>query len=125
MDVTSTHYYVKLFIKRLRKNDPEVIPPEQLDDFIDAVFGNVLDLRECNRRLLETMYVRQREQAPIIQVIGDIFLTAAVEFRLPYPNYVGHLPVAEKRMKDELEHNAEFRRFVEVRICFSLYQWSC
>ena len=61
------------------------------------------------------MYVCQREQAPIIQVAGDIFLTAAVEFWLPYPDYVGHLPVAEKRMKDELEHNVEFRRFVEVR----------
>lgn len=60
------------------------------------------------------MYVRQREQAPIIQRIGDIFLTAAAEFRLPYPDYVGHLPLAEKRMKDELENNQEFRRFHEV-----------
>ncbi|GJJ11168.1 hypothetical protein Clacol_005400 [Clathrus columnatus] len=103
-----------LFIKPLRQNDPEVIPPEELDSFIDTVFGNVLDLRECNRRLLETMYVRQREQAPIIQRIGDIFLTAAAEFRLPYPDYVGHLPLAEKRMKDELENNQEFRRFHET-----------
>jgi len=61
------------------------------------------------------MYVRQREQAPIIQRIGDIFLTAAAEFRLPYPDYVGHLPIAEKRYKDELESNGEFRHFVEVR----------
>ncbi|KIJ55471.1 hypothetical protein M422DRAFT_151724 [Sphaerobolus stellatus SS14] len=102
-----------LFIRPLRKNTPEIIPPGELDSFIDDVFGNVLDLRECNRRLLETMYVRQREQAPIIQRIGDIFLTAAAEFRLPYPDYVGHLPVAEKRMKEEIERNAEFRHFVE------------
>ncbi|KAF8517935.1 Dbl-like domain-containing protein [Hysterangium stoloniferum] len=103
-----------LFIKPLRKNYPQIIPPDELDGFIDAIFGNVLDLRECNRRLLETMYVRQREQAPLIQRIGDIFLTAAAEFRLPYPDYVGHLPVAEKRMKDEMEHNAEFRRFIDI-----------
>lgn len=86
-----------------------------MDEFIEDVFGNILDLRECNRRLLEVMYVRQREQAPIIQGIGDIFLDAATEFRMAYPNYVGHLPVAEKRVKDESEHNVEFRRFVEVR----------
>ena len=95
--------------------NPPVIRPSEIDDFIDDVFGNILDLRECNRRLLETMYVRQREQSPIIHGIGDIFLDAATEFRLAYPNYVGHFPLAEKRMKDELEHNAEFCLFLEVR----------
>ena len=58
--------------------------------------------------------MRQREQAPVIQGIGDIFLDAATEFRVTYPSYVGNLPLAEKRMKDELEKNAEFKRFVEV-----------
>ena len=88
--------------------------PIEIDEFIDEVFGNILDLSECNRRLLEMVYVRQREQAPVIQTIGDIFLAAATEFRLAYPIYVGHLPVAEKRMKDEMEKNAEFKRFIEV-----------
>jgi RHO1 GDP-GTP exchange protein 1/2 len=91
------------------------VPRHEVDDFIEDVFGNMLDLRECNRRLLETMYVRQREQAPVIQRIGDIFLGAAVEFRLAYPIYVGHLPLAEKRMKEEVEANPEFRVFLEVR----------
>ncbi len=91
-----------------------------MEEFIDEVFGNILDLRECNRRLLEVMYVRQREQAPVIHGIGDIFLDAATEFRIAYPNYVGHLPVAEKRLKDETEHNAEFRRFLEVSFLISL-----
>ena len=87
-----------------------------MDDFIDEVFGNILDLRECNRRLLEVMYVRQREQGLVIHGIGDIFLDAATEFRLAYPNYMGHLPAAEKRLKDELDKNAEFRRFLEVSV---------
>lgn len=104
----------QLFIQPLRRANPPIIRPSEVDDFIEEVFGNILDLRECNRRLLEVMYVRQREQAPVIHGIGDIFLDAATEFRLAYPNYVGHLPVAEKRMKDELEKNAEFRRFLEV-----------
>jgi RHO1 GDP-GTP exchange protein 1/2 len=60
------------------------------------------------------MLVRQREQGPIIQRIGDIFLGAAAEFRMVYPVYVGNLPVAEKRVKEEAENNAEFRRFLEV-----------
>ena len=108
----------QLFIRPLRNANPPVIRPSEIDEFIDEVFGNVLDLRECNRRLLEMIYVRQREQAPVIQGIGDIFLEAATEFRLAYPIYVGHLPVAEKRMKDEMDKNAEFKRFVEVRDTF-------
>ena len=113
----------QLFIRSLRMANPPVIRPSEIDDFIDDVFGNILDLRECNKRLLETMYVRQREQSPIIHGIGDIFLNAATEFRLAYPNYVGHYPLAEKRMKDELEHNNEFRRFLEV--CFSGVLFFC
>ena len=83
---------------------------------MDEVFCNVLDLRKYNRHLLEIIFVRQREQAPVIYGIGDIFLEATTGFRLGYPAYVRHFPVAEKRMKDELEKNADSKRFVEVRL---------
>ncbi|KAJ7035591.1 Dbl-like domain-containing protein [Mycena alexandri] len=102
-----------IFIRPLRAANPPVIAANKLEDFIDEVFGNILDLRECNRRLLEVVYVRQREQAPVIQRIGDIFLDAATEFRLAYPIYVGHHPLAEKRMKEELDANPQFRLFIE------------
>lgn len=103
-------------MKPLRNADPPVIPYEHLDDFIEEVFSNVLDIRECNRRLLEVLAVRQREQYPIIQRIGDIFLHAASEFRTAYPIYVGNLPAAEKRWKDEVEQNSDFKRWLEVRV---------
>ena len=102
-----------VFIKPLRAANPPVIA-SHLDDFIDELFGNILDLRECNRRLLEVMYVRQREESPVILRIGDIFLNAATEFRFAYPTYIGHYPVSEKRLKDETEANPEFRLFLEV-----------
>ncbi|KAJ7173704.1 CNH domain-containing protein [Mycena filopes] len=102
-----------VFLKPLRTAIPPVIPLDRLEDFIDEVFGNILDLRECNRRLLEVMYVRQREQAPVIQRIGDVFLAAATEFRLAYPIYIGHHPLAEKRLKEEMDANPEFRIFLE------------
>ena len=86
----------------------------ELETFIDDVFGNLYEVRESNRRLLEVMNVRQREQPLIIQRIGDIFLEAASEFRIVYPTYVGHLPLAEKRLKEESENNSDFRRFLEV-----------
>ncbi|KAL1658879.1 CNH domain-containing protein [Schizophyllum commune] len=105
----------RVFIRPLRNANPPVIPKHEVDEFIDDVFGNILDLRECNRRLLEVMYVRQREQAPVVQRIGDIFLDAATEFRLAYPIYAGHHPMAEKRLKEELEQNGAFRLWIEDR----------
>lgn len=105
-------------MKPLRAANPPVIPLDEIDSFMDDVFHNILEIRDVNRRLVEVMEVRQREQYPIIQKIGDVFLTAATDFRVVYPNYVGNVPVAEKRLKDELESNAEFRRFVEV-LCYT------
>ncbi|KAG6332497.1 hypothetical protein ID866_6590 [Astraeus odoratus] len=102
-----------LFIKPLR-HATHIMPEAKLYEFIEEVFGNILDLRECNKRLIEALYVRQREQAPIIQKIGDVFLEAARTFRYAYPTYVGHLPLAEKRLKEEMEANGELRLFLEV-----------
>jgi hypothetical protein len=92
-----------------------VIPYTELDGFIDDVFGNFYDVRRANSQLLEILNVRQREQSLVIQRVGDIFLQVATEFRLVYPPYVGHLPLAEKRLKEEAEGNHEFRLFLEVR----------
>ena len=103
-----------VFIKPLRAANPPVIASQLMDDFIDELFGNILDLRECNRRLLEVLNVRQREESPVILRIGDIFLNAATEFRFAYPTYIGHYPISEKKLKDETEANPEFRLFLEV-----------
>jgi len=102
------------FVKGLRLAQPPLMTPLVLEDFIEEVFGNILELKECNKRLLDVMYVRQREQYPVIQSVGDIFLDAATEFRGVYPNYVGRYPMAEKRLREEMEQNPEFRIFLEV-----------
>lgn len=96
-----------------------MVKASELEDFIEDVFGNILDLRECNRRLLEAICVRQREQAPVVQMIGDVFLEAATEFELAYSIYVDHLPMAEKRLKDEIDNNWNFRLFLEVSHMYS------
>ena len=103
-----------VFIKPLQRANPPIISPLDLEEFIDEVFHNILELRECNHRLLEVLYVRQREEGPVVKRIGDVFLDAATEFRTVYPTYVGHHPIAEKRVKEELEKNSEFRLFIEV-----------
>jgi hypothetical protein len=104
----------QIFIRPLRNANPPIIPYTELDGFIDDVFGNFYDVRRANSQLIEILNVRQREQSLVIQRVGDIFLQVATEFRLVYPPYVGHLPIAEKRLKEEAEGNHEFRLFLEV-----------
>lgn len=118
--ITSEEQYIRdldivetVFIKPLQRANPPIISPLDLEEFIDEVFHNILDLRECNRRLLEVLYVRQREEGLVINRIGDVFLDAATGFRISYPTYVGHHPIAEKRVREELERNSEFRLFIE------------
>ncbi|KIM21778.1 hypothetical protein M408DRAFT_80040, partial [Serendipita vermifera MAFF 305830] len=102
-----------VFIRELRLSQPPIIRLDQLEDFIKDVFGNFFELRQRNRELLNVILVRQREQVPIIQRIGDIFLGAAAEFRMVYPTYIGNLPFAEIRIKEEAETNVNFKRFLE------------
>ncbi|KAH8833423.1 CNH domain-containing protein [Flagelloscypha sp. PMI_526] len=92
-----------------------VIPPDNLHDFVSVVFSNILDLRECSKRVLETLYVRQQEQSLASQKVGDMVLEAADEFRLIYPNYIRGHPAAERRLVEEINSNINFRLWLETQ----------
>ncbi|KAJ3755039.1 CNH domain-containing protein [Lentinula raphanica] len=121
-----------VFIKPLRemsvpiiKHSPSTDPLAAQHAFIDSVFSNILDLRETNKRLLEILRIRQREQDPVIQRVGDVFLEAATElFRVVYPVYVAGWARAERRLREEEEEeqpdgetkgNREWKTWVEDR----------
>lgn len=108
----------QLFIVPLRQADPPIIRPSELDIFIKTVFSTILDVRACTKRVLDALIARQREQAPVINAIGDIFLEAATQFRVTYSHYLGHLPAAEKRVQEEMDSNVMFRVFVQVKLKF-------
>lgn len=107
-------FAIQIFIVPLRSASPPVIPHSRLGPFIRNVFGDVLSLREPNRRLIDAMSKRQRDQGEVISKVGDVFIQAVVDFESVYPAYVGRLPLAETALKDEMENNAEFRLFLEV-----------
>lgn len=106
-DLTAMYNFV------LGLREANVIPFWRLETFITEVFGNAMEIRESCRRVIDHFSIRQREQAPLIRTVGDIFLEAATEFRLVYPEYTGNVPAAEEAVKKELEDNAEFRLFNE------------
>ncbi|KAG5730352.1 Rho1 guanine nucleotide exchange factor 1 [Termitomyces sp. T112] len=100
------------FIIPLKTTKPSVVR-SGLDEFIDDVFGVLLSLRECNRRLVEAMHIRRREGESVIRTIGDIVFEAVIDFMSPYPAYIGHHLIAERRLKDEIDNNPYFRIFLE------------
>ncbi|EPQ31558.1 uncharacterized protein PFL1_00891 [Pseudozyma flocculosa PF-1] len=108
-----------LFVKGLQKpsaaGDPPPLPigPER-DAFIAEVFGNHLELTAHIRQLVERLHVRQREENPIVQTIGDIFLGAALDWGDAYVQYLVHYPLAISRVKREMAINPRFKAFVET-----------
>ena len=106
-------HFCQVFIRPLRNANPSIIR-DDVNEFIEEVFGNILDLRELNRHLLETLHIRQREQGKIISRIGDLFFDAVTEFQLAYPVYIGQIPGAEKRLREEMESNGAFGAFLDV-----------
>lgn len=108
-----------LFVQGLQRpsdaGDPPPLPigPER-DDFIREVFGNHLELAAHIRALVERLHIRQREENPIVQTIGDIFLSAALDWGDTYTTYVVNYPLAISRVKREMTINPRFKAFVEA-----------
>ncbi|CAG8663994.1 30717_t:CDS:10, partial [Racocetra persica] len=102
----------ELFIKGLRTASPPVIPPNQLESFIQEIFFNVLKIRDHNRKMLERLQKRQKENL-VVAVIGDIFFDCALEFGNDYIDYNGHFPIADNIIRSTKLKNPEFKRFLE------------
>lgn len=108
-----------LFVRGLQKpsdtGDPPPLPigPER-DTFLREVFGNHLELTAQIRELVERLHIRQREESPIIQTIGDLFLSAALDWGQVYNAYLINYPLAISRVKREMSVNPRFKTFVEA-----------
>lgn len=98
----------------LRAAQPPILhPPEVLEKFIEDVFTNLSALRLANERLLDLFNERQREQYPIIEMIGDVFLVIPQNFRTLYAEYLSSLPHAEQALDQATERFPELRTFIE------------
>lgn len=58
----------------LRNASPPVISPERLPGFLSEVFWNLRDILVHHQRMLGELFVRQRDQHPLIQSVTDIIL---------------------------------------------------
>jgi RHO1 GDP-GTP exchange protein 1/2 len=58
----------------LKTADPEIIPQSRLKTFIPELYGNIDSILIHHQRMLAALFVRQREQHPLVQSIADIIL---------------------------------------------------
>jgi len=86
---------------------------EELESFVRDVFGLVMPLQGHIQAFVDRLLERQREEAPVVQHIADVFVRAALEWSNAYTEYVMHYPIALARFKAEVAGNARLRRFVD------------
>ncbi|KAF8656182.1 hypothetical protein AX16_002622 [Volvariella volvacea WC 439] len=94
---------------------PPIIKREELDSFIQQVFGNFAEIMGFHQVMLGALFARQREQHPLVQSIADLILDLVVrdDFRTAYEVYIKHYPLAESRHKRELDRNPAYKEFLD------------
>jgi RHO1 GDP-GTP exchange protein 1/2 len=57
------------------------MPKERAGDFVSKVFWNLDEILAHHRHMLRSLFVRQRDQHPLIQSVADIILDSTSSFR--------------------------------------------
>jgi hypothetical protein len=92
------------------------MPSHRLDAFIAGVFHNVGDLVSHHRQLLDKLYAIQLQEHPVITSITAALLDTLLNAREAYVAYIENYPMAVYRVEEEMESNATFADFLEVRL---------
>jgi hypothetical protein len=101
------------FIIPLQTANPPIVQPYgKLDQYVRQLFSNIVEIRRSSRALLDNFAIHLREQGPLVQNVGDIFLEAAIEFRSLYPTYTDNLPKAETLLNKLLEEHRPFAHWM-------------
>lgn len=101
------------FAAQLRADARAPLRGAALDAFVRDVFFNCHELTLHIGAFVEQLHVRQREDAPVVQHIGDVVLAAALEWGTAYAAYVQHYPIAVDRLKREMRASPAFAQWVE------------
>ena len=86
----------------------------ELESFIATVFGNRAELARHVAAFVDRLHERQREEHPVVQGIGDVFLSAALEWGPAYTQYVRNYPLALQRLREEAASNPRLVQFLEA-----------
>ena len=101
------------YVELLRADRRAPLKGAALESFITQVFFNFGELAQHIGAFVEQLHVRQREESPVVQHIGDVVLAAALEWGHVYTAYVQHYPLAVDRLKRMAAANPLFAQWVD------------
>ncbi|KAJ3374107.1 RHO1 GDP-GTP exchange protein 2 [Allomyces arbusculus] len=99
----------KLYMAKISRNG--YIPPAELPLFMTNIFGNILDLRDANKRLANALVRRQQERY-VVQRIGDVVLSLVDALAPHYVTYAGHHPWAKYHLEVEMARYPDLAAFL-------------
>ncbi|SPN99948.1 related to GDP/GTP exchange factor Rom2p [Cephalotrichum gorgonifer] len=103
-----------LYRDQLRTRQPPIIAPQNMERFLEKVFGKVDAVQATNKNhLLAQLKYRQQEQGPWITGFSDLFREWIRKARTAYVEYASAYPLALFLMKREAERNLHFRQFLD------------
>ena len=100
------------FVDPIMAAGDAIIRSDDQSTFFAEVLLNVFEVREHAGAFLEAMLERQREQAPVIQAMGDVCHAAARDWGPAYEQYLAESSLAEDRVKQERLDNPAFDQFL-------------
>ncbi|KAF3019352.1 hypothetical protein E8E14_010724 [Neopestalotiopsis sp. 37M] len=103
----------RVYLRRLMAAQPNIIPAQRLDHFVDAVFGNLIPVTRASEDLLARLRGLQNKEGPWITGVSSIFRDWVRQAKGPYLRYAEAFPYAAYLMRVEIERNHEFQQFVE------------
>ncbi|BEJ01662.1 hypothetical protein CcaverHIS631_0603440 [Cutaneotrichosporon cavernicola] len=103
------------FLIPLQTASPPIVQPYgTLDQYVRGLFSNIVEIRQASRALLENFAIRLREQGPLVQNVGDIFLDSASQFETLYSPYIDNLPKADTLLNKLIEENLPFSHWLQA-----------
>jgi hypothetical protein len=88
---------------------------KERDDFVEAVFWNILDVHQVNSKLCDQLTKRQKQFAGrAVDRVGDILAENVPNFE-PFVHYGAHQLFAKHHFEEEKVKTPAFAKFVEVR----------
>ncbi|KAF9918737.1 RHO1 GDP-GTP exchange protein 2, partial [Lobosporangium transversale] len=115
--VHTEHNYVRdlelmeeIFIAPLRAGD--IVDPERREELIEDIFLNFQEILALNKKLLEELRQRQKEQ-PLVEGIGDVMLKHISGFEEAYLRYIPRIALSEYAYKREETQNPRFAQFLK------------
>ncbi|WAQ87976.1 hypothetical protein PtA15_9A101 [Puccinia triticina] len=105
--------YQNIFIEPLQAQlSPAIFQHIELERFLGLVVSSLGDIRKCSRSFLKRLRHRQQAQQPLLESVGDVILSAVLEWGPAYTRYAADHPLGELEIERQINQNLLFAEHI-------------